>query len=200
MITIVDYGVGNIGSLINMFRRIGQEAELSSDPGRIARADRLLLPGVGAFDAATAKLRAGGFDAAIHEQARTGRPVLGICLGMQLLLDSSEEGVSAGLGLIPGSSVRFDDSQGMRVPHMGWNQLEIRKPAALVDALPAGHRFYFVHSYRVVVSDERDELARSDYGGEFTSMVQRENVTGAQFHPEKSHAFGMQMLDQWSRS
>jgi len=200
MITIVDYGVGNIGSLLNMARRIGQEAELSADPERIASAERLLLPGVGAFDTATDKLRSGGFDAAIHEFARTGRPLLGICLGMQLLLDASEEGTSAGLGLIPGGSVRFDDSSGIRVPHMGWNQLIVRKPAAIVEGLPTNHRFYFVHSYRVVVSDERDELARSDYGGEFTSMVQRENVTGAQFHPEKSHAFGMQMLDQWARS
>jgi glutamine amidotransferase len=200
MITIVDYGVGNIGSLLNMARRIGQEAELSADPERIASAERLLLPGVGAFDTATDKLRSGGFDAAIHEFARAGRPLLGICLGMQLLLDASEEGTSAGLGLIPGGSVRFDDSSGIRVPHMGWNQLIVRKPAAIVEGLPTNHRFYFVHSYRVVVSDERDELAGSDYGGEFTSMVQRENVTGAQFHPEKSHAFGMQMLDQWARS
>lgn len=200
MITIVDYGVGNIGSLINMFRRIGQEAELSADPDRIVAADRLLLPGVGAFDAATEKLAVGGFDEAIRGHARTGRPVLGICLGMQLLLDSSEEGVSQGLGLIPGRSVRFEEDRGRRVPHMGWNQLDVRKPAPLVDGLPADHRFYFVHSYRVAVADDRDELARSDYGGEFTSMVSRDNVTGAQFHPEKSHAFGMQMLDQWSRS
>ncbi|WP_149084569.1 MULTISPECIES: imidazole glycerol phosphate synthase subunit HisH [Microbacterium] len=200
MITIVDYGVGNIGSLINMFRRIGQEAGLTADPQQIVSAERLLLPGVGAFDAATAKLREGGFDVAIREFAHTGRPLLGICLGMQLLLDSSEEGASPGLGLIPGGSVRFDDSGGTRVPHMGWNQLVVQKPAAIVDGLPENHRFYFVHSYRVVVADERDELARSEYGGEFTSMVQRENVTGAQFHPEKSHAFGMQMLDQWARS
>lgn len=200
MITIVDYGVGNIGSLVNMFRRIGHQAELSGDPERIATADRLLLPGVGAFDVATEKLRSGGFDEAIHAHVRTGRPVLGICLGMQLLLDASEEGTSAGLGLIPGGSVRFDDSADLRVPHMGWNQLDVRKPAKLVEGLPADHRFYFVHSYRVVVADERDELARSDYGGDFTSMVNRENVTGAQFHPEKSHAFGMQMLDQWSRA
>lgn len=200
MITIVDYGVGNIGSLINMFRRIGQEAELSADPDRIVAADRLLLPGVGAFDAATEKLAVGGFDEAIRGHARTGRPVLGICLGMQLLLDSSEEGVSQGLGLIPGRSVRFEEDRRRRVPHMGWNQLDVRKPAPLVDGLPTDHRFYFVHSYRVAVADDRDELARSDYGGEFTSMVSRDNVTGAQFHPEKSHAFGMQMLDQWSRS
>ena len=200
MITIVDYGVGNIGSLINMFRRIGQEAELSADPDRIVAADRLLLPGVGAFDAATEKLAVGGFDEAIRGHARTGRPVLGICLGMQLLLDSSEEGVSQGLGLIPGRSVRFEEDRGRRVPHMGWNQLDVRKPAPLVDGLPADHRFYFVHSYRVAVADDRDELARSDYGGEFTSMVSRDNVTGAQFHPEKSHAFGMQMLEQWSRA
>lgn len=200
MITIVDYGVGNIGSLVNMFRRIGRTAELSSDPDRIAEADRLLLPGVGAFDVATEKLRSSGFDDAIRAQARTGRPLLGICLGMQLLLDSSEEGTSKGLGLIPGQSIRFDDSAGLRVPHMGWNQLDVRKPAPLVEGLSQAHRFYFVHSYRVVVADERDELARSQYGGAFTSMVTRENVTGAQFHPEKSHAFGMQMLDQWSAS
>lgn len=200
MITIVDYGLGNIGSLINMFRRIGQEVALASDPDVIISADRLLLPGVGAFDVATNRLRINGFDEAILHHARTGRPLLGICLGMQLLLDSSEEGSSVGLGLIPGRSVRFDDSLGERVPHMGWNQLEVRKPAAIVNDLPADHRFYFVHSYKVVVADERDELTRSEYGGGFTSMVSRGNITGAQFHPEKSHSFGMQMLHEWSRS
>lgn len=200
MITIVDYGVGNIGSLLNMFRRIGQEAELSADPDRILSAERLILPGVGAFDVATKKLRAADLDRAIIEFSRTGRPMLGICLGMQLLLDSSEEGTSSGLGLIPGTCERFDDSGDVRVPHMGWNQLDVRSPAALLEDLPEDHRFYFVHSYHVVVSDARDELARSNYGGEFTSMVNRENVTGAQFHPEKSHAFGMQLLDRWSRA
>lgn len=200
MITIVDYGVGNVGSLVNMFRRIGQEVELSADPDTIAAAERLLLPGVGAFDTATQMLRARGFDEAIAVQARTGNHLLGICLGMQLLLDSSEEGTSRGLGLIPGTSVRFDDSDHLRVPHMGWNQLDVRRPSTIVEGLPSSHRFYFVHSYRVVVSDARDELARSDHGGEFTAMVSRENVIGAQFHPEKSHAFGMQMLDRWSRS
>ena len=198
MIAILDYGVGNIGSLLNMFRRIGRDAAVVSDPDDVAASDRLLLPGVGAFDVAARKLGALGLAEAVLSFAKTGRPLLGVCLGMQLLVDSSEEGDQRGLGLIPGTAVRFEGGPQLRVPHMGWNQLRPRKPSVLTDDLPPDHRFYFVHSYRVVVSNERDELARSYYGGEFTAMVNRDNITGAQFHPEKSHAFGMAMLDRWS--
>jgi glutamine amidotransferase len=200
MIGIIGYGLGNIGSLRNMFRRIGQEAQLVTEPDRLHEVDRLVLPGVGAFDAGARRLALSGFSDAIQDFAKSGRPIFGICLGMQLLLDASDEGTGAGLGLIPGKSVRFESRQEMRVPHMGWSQLVESKPSPLFADLPQDHRFYFVHSYKVVLENQIDELASSNYGGPFTSMVERENVIGAQFHPEKSHAFGMALLDKWSRS
>lgn len=200
MIGIIGYGLGNIGSLKNMFQRIGQEAQLVTEPDKLQEVDRLVLPGVGAFDAGARRLAQSGFSDAIQDFAKSGRPVLGICLGMQLLLDGSDEGAGAGLGLIPGKSVRFESRQAIRVPHMGWSQLEESKPSLLLADLPQDHRFYFVHSYKVVLENQTDELASSNYGGSFTSMVERENVVGAQFHPEKSHAFGMNLLDKWSRS
>lgn len=200
MIGIIGYGLGNIGSLKNMFQRIGQDTQLVTEPDMLEEVDRLVLPGVGAFDAGARRLVESGFFEAIHDFAKTGRPIFGICLGMQLLLDGSDEGTGAGLGLIPGKSVRFEDSQRVRVPHMGWSQLAVRKSSALLADLPPDHRFYFVHSYRVVLENQIDELASSNYGGPFTSMIERANVMGAQFHPEKSHAFGMDLLDRWSRS
>lgn len=200
MIGIVGYGLGNIGSLRNMFQRIGQETQLVTEPDKLHEVDRLVLPGVGAFDAGARKLAESGFFETIQDFANGGRPILGICLGMQLLLDGSDEGLGAGLGLIPGRSVRFEDRQDVRVPHMGWSQLQASKPSLLLADLPQDHRFYFVHSYKVVLENQIDELASSNYGGTFTSMVERGNVVGAQFHPEKSHAFGMGLLDKWSRS
>lgn len=200
MIGIIGYGLGNIGSLRNMFQRIGQEVVLVTEPDKLHKVDRLILPGVGAFDAGARKLALSGFSDAIQDFAKSGRPVFGICLGMQLLLDGSDEGAGAGLGLIRGKSVRFESRQEIRVPHMGWSQLEESKPSPLLADLPQDHRFYFVHSYKVVLENQIDELASSNYGGSFTSMVERGNVIGAQFHPEKSHAFGMALLDKWSRS
>lgn len=200
MIGIIGYGLGNIGSLRNMFQRIGQEVVLVTEPDKLHKVDRLILPGVGAFDAGARKLALSGFSDAIQDFAKSGRPVFGICLGMQLLLDGSDEGAGAGLGLIRGKSVRFESRQEIRVPHMGWSQLEESKPSPLLADLPQDHRFYFVHSYKVILENQIDELASSNYGGSFTSMVERENVIGAQFHPEKSHAFGMALLDKWSRS
>lgn len=194
---VIQYGMGNLGSVLNMFRRIEVDARLVSNPEEVAESDRLLLPGVGAFDQATARLKEKGLPTAIREFAATGKPVLGICLGMQLLMESSAEGASPGLGLIAGTAVRFDPSPGVRVPHMGWNTVTPVRPDPLFDELD-DPRFYFVHSYRVVPASTEHVLATSPHGVDFTSMVRRDNIAGAQFHPEKSHAFGMRLLKNFA--
>lgn len=193
-VSLVSYGLGNLGSVANILRRIGVETRIVSTPADILASDRLLLPGVGAFDTGATLLQAEGRADAIRDFAATGRPLLGICLGMQLLADSSEEGQAGGLGLIPGRSVRFPDSESLRVPHMGWNTIRPTRSDSLLAGLPDDSRVYFVHSYHVVPVRDADVLATTDYGGAFVSMVRSENVMGAQFHPEKSHAFGMALL------
>lgn len=193
-VSIVDYGLGNLGSVANMLKRVGAQNNRVSTPEEILAADRILLPGVGAFDKGTALLWDTGLSDALREFAASGRPLLGICLGMQLLLDSSEEGVSEGLGLIPGRSLRFENAPGLRVPHMGWNEVSPQHEDPIFTSLPDENRFYFVHSYRVVPAREEDILATTTYGESFASMIRRDNVIGAQFHPEKSHAFGMVIL------
>lgn len=195
---IVDYGMGNVGSVKNMFRRIGVDSTLVAQPEQFADIDRLLLPGVGAFDQAMQRLRAGGLADAIVDFAATGKPVLGICLGMQLLMDSSAEGVDSGLSIIPGTCHRFVAAPGVRVPHMGWNVVRPVREDALFEGLETDPRFYFVHSYHVVPESEDHVLAVTPHGGEFVSMVRRDRVVGAQFHPEKSHAFGMQLLTNFA--
>lgn len=193
-VSLVDYGLGNLGSVANMLRRAGAETRLVSTPSEIAASDRVLLPGIGAFDEGMARLRDRALIEPLREFAAMGKPLLGICLGMQLLLESSEEGEGAGLGLIPGRSVRFSEGDGIRVPHMGWNLLEPTRADPLVEGLPEGSRFYFVHSYRVVPDRSEDVLATTEYGVRFVSMVRSGSVAGAQFHPEKSHAFGLTIL------
>lgn len=193
-VAVIGYGLGNTGSVLNMFKRIGADAHLATTPDEVAAADRVLLPGIGAFDTGVSKLEAPGFADAIREVAAAGRPVLGICLGMQLLLDGSEEGTAQGLGLIPGRSHKFAETAGIRVPHMGWSAIEPRRSDPLIAGAETGSRFYFVHSYHVVPDRPDDALATSDYGIDFVSMVRSGNVMGAQFHPEKSHTFGMTIL------
>lgn len=197
-VSLVDYGLGNLGSVVNMLKRVGTESRIVSTPEQILESDRLLLPGIGAFDTGMRLLGELGLIHAIQEFSTTGRPVFGICLGMQLLLDSSEEGQAAGLGLIHGRSVRFTEEPGIRVPHMGWNSVETRRPDPLVADLPEESRFYFVHTYRVVPDDDADVLGVTQYGVPFASMIRAGNVMGAQFHPEKSHAFGKQILKNFS--
>lgn len=198
-VALVDYGIGNLGSVANMLRRVGVESDRVATPDDILRSDRVLLPGIGAFDAATGRLRELGLVEPLRAFAATGRPLLGICLGMQLLLDSSEEGDSAGLGLIPGHSARFEEAPGFRVPHMGWNGVEPTRDDPLLAALPEDSRFYFVHSYRVVPQRDADVLGVTDYGVPFASLIRAGNVMGAQFHPEKSHAFGMTVLGNFAK-
>lgn len=193
-VSIVSYGLGNLGSVVNMLKRVGVEARLVTTADEVSRADRILLPGIGAFDTGVRLLDEQLLTPAIKEFAATGKPVLGICLGMQLLLDSSEEGTAQGLGLVPGRSLRFPDRPHLRVPHMGWNSVHPRRDDPLVDGLPADSRFYFVHSYLVEPARTEHVLATTTYGDEFASMIRSGNVMGAQYHPEKSHAFGMRVL------
>ncbi len=198
-ISLVDYGLGNLGSVANMLKRVGAISRRVSTPEEILESERVLLPGIGAFDSGMGRLRDLGLFEPLREFASTGRPLLGICLGMQLLLDSSEEGVTPGLGLIRGRSVRFDEATGVRVPHMGWNHVEPTRADPLVAGLPDDSRFYFVHSYRVVPDRDEDVLGTTVYGVQFASMVRSDNVMGAQFHPEKSHAFGKVVLGNFAK-
>lgn len=198
MLVIVDYGMGNLGSILNMLKKIGTRAVVSSDAGAIAEADRLILPGVGAFDTGMQRLGELNLIDTLNRKVLDQRtPVLGVCLGMQLLTRGSEEGERPGLGWIDGRAVRFafDGAYaGLKVPHMGWNTVSVRKPDPLFAGLETGARFYFVHSYYVTCANQDDVLATTEYGGEFHSAVSRANILGTQFHPEKSHRFGMALL------
>lgn len=179
---------------MNMLKRVDGDGRLVTTAAEILNSERLLLPGIGAFDTGMRLLDERGLTPAIKEFAASGKPLLGICLGMQLLLDSSEEGVAPGLGLIEGKSERFATNPGLRVPHMGWNVVSPVRADSLVEGLGEDSRFYFVHSYKVVPSDPHHILATTRYGDTFASMVRARNVMGAQYHPEKSHAFGMRIL------
>ena len=200
MISIVTYGVGNVGSIFNMLRKIGVPAVAASTPDDVARAEKILLPGVGSFDHGMDMLERAGLIPTLQARAGEGIPVLGICLGMQLLGHRSEEGQLPGLGLLDAQSVRFvgNGDPGFRVPHMGWNELKRKRESPLFEGFEDRARFYFVHSYHLVCADPVDVLATSYYGDEFTAIVQRGNVWGAQFHPEKSHRFGMQLLSNFA--
>jgi glutamine amidotransferase len=193
-VSVVDYGLGNLGSVVNMFKRIGTDVQVVSTADDVSKSERVLLPGVGAFDHGMERLANAGLDVALREFATTGRPFLGICLGMQLLLDASEEGERPGLGIIPGESRRFDEVPGLRIPHMGWNPVAVQREDSLTAELEGNNRFYFVHSYRVLPARAEDSLGITSYGQDFSSMIRADNVMGAQFHPEKSHFFGMTIL------
>ncbi|OEU69677.1 MAG: imidazole glycerol phosphate synthase, glutamine amidotransferase subunit [Desulfovibrio sp. S3730MH75] len=199
MITIVDYGMGNLGSIKNMFKRIGVPAVVSSDLETISSASKLLLPGVGAFDKAMARINNSELRQLLDRKALEERvPVLGICLGMQLLTCASEEGDSAGLGWIAAKATRFPIMPDLKVPHMGWNVVTPTRESSLTKGLPEDSRFYFVHSYCVHVDNEEDSLLKTDYGRRFDSAIQHDNIYGCQFHPEKSHKFGMKLLENFA--
>ena len=200
MITIVDYGVGNIASLVNMLDHIGVEAAASGDPAKILRAEKLILPGIGAFDHAMATLAERRLVEPLREAALVRKtPLLGVCLGMQLLGHVSEEGQSGGLGLIEAEVVRLapDPTAGYKVPNIGWCDVErVRGSMLFPDA--TAERFYFVHSYHMVCRDPTDSAATIDFSGSVTVAVSRGNVHGVQFHPEKSHRFGMRLLQRFA--
>lgn len=195
MIVIVNYGVGNLASVSNMLRKAGGDVRVSQDPGEIRAADKLLLPGIGHFDYGMKMLNASGLREALDRFAlELRRPVLGICLGAQILGKGSEEGVSPGLGWIDMTCHRFDMVPGIRVPHMGWNQIVSKKASPLLEQMREEARFYFVHSYRMQCADHNDVLATAMYGMEFTCAVQHENIFGTQFHPEKSLRDGLALM------
>ena len=200
MITIVDYKMGNIGSLVNMFHHIGEDVSVTNQPRDIIKSSKLVLPGVGAFDTAMHRIRAvPGLHEALDEAALIHQvPVLGICLGMQLLTESSEEGAEKGLGWIPGSVARFQQQTGIRIPHMGWNNVEILKSTPLTASITGQTLFYFVHSFYVRVSDSANQMLETTHGTHFDSGICRENIFGVQFHPEKSLKNGMALLRAFS--
>lgn len=192
-VTIVDYGTGNLRAIANMIRKVGGDARVSTSPADVAAAPKLILPGVGAFDHGMTQLRERGLLDVLHRKALEDKvPVLGICLGMQLLARRSGEGSLPGLGWIDGEACRFS-GDGLRVPHMGWNDVKVERDNPLLDG--AGPwRFYFVHSYHVVCARSEDVIGTSTYGAPFAAAVGRGNILGVQFHPEKSHAFGIRVL------
>lgn len=198
VVIILDYGIGNLGSIANMIRRIGGEVTVSGDPRVVATADRIILPGVGAFDTGMkALLQSGLVEPLRRRVVDEGAPLLGICLGMQLLTAGSEEGRLPGLHWVPAETVAFrlpPEEPELRVPHMGWNSVTIRRRDSLFRHCAGESRFYFVHSYHVRCRSEDDVLATCSYGLELTAAFQHGNVYGVQFHPEKSHRFGMDVL------
>lgn len=194
---IVDYKIGNIGSIINMFKKIGVKAKLSSNKEEILNAKKLILPGVGSFDNGMRHLKESGLIDILNKKVLEDKtPILGICLGMQLLMDSSEEGIEKGLGWIKGEvkKFQFNSSDKLKVPHMGWNLVNPTKKDSLYRDFSDESRFYFVHSYHAVCENEENILATTNYGYKFTSSIYKDNIYGAQFHPEKSHKFGMKLL------
>lgn len=204
MIVVVDYGVGNLGSIVNMFQRAGADARTGSTPSDIASADHLVLPGVGAFDACATALERSGMVPALRQAALDdGKPLLGICVGMQLLGHESEEGTQPGLGWIDARTRRFRaeaSAAGLKVPHMGWTDIRVTKDNPLVpeeiDARPP--RYYFLHSYFVECAEPADVVATADHGSTFASVVAHENLFAVQFHPEKSHRFGLELFRRFA--
>jgi glutamine amidotransferase len=201
MIAIIDYGIGNLRSVEKAFLHVGGDARLTANPAVVRAAHGVVVPGVGAFGACALGLRSGGFEALVLEAARSGKPLLGICVGMQLLFESSEEmGQHAGLGLLPGRVLRFPQGmadpvgQRLKVPQIGWNQLWHDGSDPLLAGVPGGGFAYFVHSYYCAPAEPADVVATTDYGLDYASIVRRDNLWGVQFHPEKSQAVGLQIL------
>lgn len=198
MIGIVDYGRGNLRSVEKALEKVGFEAMIMASPAELDSVNGLILPGVGAFADAMQALREEGWVEPLIQFARSGRPFLGICLGMQILFEVGEEhGEHAGLGLLAGRVVKFPP--GRKVPHMGWNSLEIEQSSRLLEGIPNQSYFYFVHSYYAEPAEKKDILATSDYGIIFPAVVGKDNVWGAQFHPEKSSPWGLQLLTNFGK-
>lgn len=195
MIVVVDYGVGNIASVLNMLKRVGAKAKASNSREDIEQADKLILPGVGAFDAGMQTLRKSGLIEVLNEQVLgKQKPVMGVCLGSQMLGNGSEEGSEPGLGWIDMDIVRFEKREGRKVPHMGWNEVTPQLQHPILTGLNQLSRFYFVHSYYMLPRHAENILLTANYDQQFTAAVVRDNILGFQFHPEKSHKFGMQLF------
>lgn len=199
MLMIVDIGVGNLGSIVNMFKKVGVKAVASDNPGDFLSAKKIVLPGVGAFDEGMRRLEEGGFIGPLNQKVLDEKtPVIGICLGSQLLGKSSEEGVRPGLGWIDMEVVRFPREEGLRVPHMGWNVVKPKSSTGLFAGVGGELRYYFVHTYHMKCANSQDIAGVTHYGSDFTSAVHHENIYGVQFHPEKSHRFGAALLKNFA--
>ncbi|MFZ6009544.1 MAG: imidazole glycerol phosphate synthase subunit HisH [Bacteroidota bacterium] len=200
MIVIIDYDAGNIGSLKNMLKKLGHDSQLTSDVSTIEAAEKIILPGVGSFDHGMSKLHDLGLSEVLNKKKDAGTPILGICLGAQLMCLSSEEGKMEGLKWINANVVRFPgivDSKKLLVPHIGWDEVQSQKESRLFDSMPNAARFYFVHSYHIRCNVEMDSLAQNRYGVLYDSAFEKANVVGVQFHPEKSHRYGKQLLQNF---
>lgn len=195
---IIDYGMGNLGSVINMLKKVGAEASISAEPDKIARADKLILPGVGAYDNGMQNLSSRGLVDILNKKVLDEKtPILGICLGAQLFTRRSEEGSLPGFGWIDAETLRFqfqDGSNHLKIPHMGWNEIAIKRENYLLCGFEDKPRFYFVHSYYMKCNNSEDVIATSIHGIEFVAAVNKDNIWGTQFHPEKSHKFGMRVI------
>lgn len=201
MVTIVDYGVGNLASIQNMLKKAGSGALISSLEEDILAAEKLILPGVGAFDTCVEKLQVSGLLNAINKKALEDKvPVLGVCVGLQLLMEESEEGRLPGLGWVKGRVVKFKQDllpPELKIPHMGWTDVEVCKSSRLFEGMYEEPRFYFVHSFHLQPDDPEDALVEATYGYKFVAGVERGNIMGVQFHPEKSHKFGMKLFENF---
>jgi glutamine amidotransferase len=199
VIAIIDYQMGNLRSVQKAFEKVGVEAQITSDPDQLRRASKVVLPGVGAFEDAIAELERRSLVEPICELIEQGTPFLGICLGLQLLFDVSNEGGRfEGMGLISGDVVRFEQQPGMKIPHMGWNQAIIRQPSPLLEGIDDGTHFYFVHSYYVNPADADVVAMECDYHQRFCAMIWRDNLFATQFHPEKSQQAGLRLLKNFA--
>ncbi len=198
-IKIVDYGMGNLRSVQKAFEKIGADAEICQSPDELKSADKIVLPGVGAFRDAIHELRTKNHVDVIKQHIEAERPFLGICLGLQLLFDTSyEDGEFEGLGIIPGEVVRFDNAPDLKIPHMGWNLLDRKKENPLLEGIPEDAHFYFVHSYYVAPKIETDIATETEHGNRFCSMISRGNLFATQFHPEKSQSAGLRILKNFA--
>ena len=200
MITIVDYGMGNLRSVQKAFEKLNVDATICTQPEEIAKADKLVLPGVGAFRDAISELKSQNLVEPIIEHIQAEKPFLGICLGLQLLFEISyEDGAFEGLGVLPGKVVRFEDQPDIKIPHMGWNQLNVAGDIPIFKDIPAEAYFYFVHSFHVVPTDKNVIAATTEHGCEFVSVVAKKNMFATQFHPEKSQKYGLKLLDNFAK-
>lgn len=202
MITIINYGMGNLGSVTNMLKKIGVPCKITSDINEIEQAKKIILPGVGAFDAAVSRIDELNLRPVLTYKAKEQKiPFLGICLGMQLLTRGSEEGVLKGLNFVPAQTIKFkfEKDSDLKIPHMGWNFVKENTKSKLTEGFTDEYRFYFVHSYYVLCDNPENSILKTTHGVEFDSAIQHENVYGAQFHPEKSHKYGMHLLTNFSK-
>ncbi|MBB4064217.1 imidazole glycerol phosphate synthase subunit HisH [Gellertiella hungarica] len=199
MIAIIDYDIGNLGAVANMLRRIGHASTITADPETISKADRIILPGNGHFDTCMRNIRASGLVPLLEDLVKAGKPLLGICVGAQMLGSGSEEGIEPGLGWLDLKVKRFPEMEGLRVPHMGWTEVSRPQPEnLLVQGLEDDARFYFVHSYYLAPADKSTILLSAHYGIDFAAGVSVGNIAGVQFHPEKSHRFGKVLLGNFA--